>query len=60
MTHFDGLDEVGCAVGHLFGALDELSLSNWVGCFRGGESAGVAQGRSMFGNNSGGREDLGK
>lgn len=59
-AHFDGLDKVGCAVRHLFGTLDKLSLSNRVGCFGGGEAAGIAEGGGVFGNNSGSREDLGK
>lgn len=30
--HLDSFDQVGCAVGHLLGRLDKMSLGSWVGC----------------------------
>lgn len=42
--HLDGLHQVGCAVGHLLGRLDELALGHRVGGAGGCQTARVAQG----------------
>lgn len=54
----DGFDEVGCGVGHLFGWLDKLSPSHWVGSFRRGQATGVTESRGVLGYNCGCRQDL--
>lgn len=50
-SYLDGFDQVGGAVGHLLGRLDEVPLGSRVGRLRGGQPAGVAQCRRVLSDN---------
>lgn len=50
-SYLDGFDQVGGAVGHLLGRLNEVPLGSWVGRLGGGQSAGVAQCRCVLSDN---------
>ena len=56
----DSFDQVGRAVGHLFGRLDKVSLGNGVGCLGGRQAAGVTQSRGVLCHYGGCRENLGE
>lgn len=58
LSHLDGLHQVGRAVGHLLGRLDEVPLGHGVGRFGRCDAAGVAQGRGVLGHDGGRRQDL--
>lgn len=42
-SYLYSFDQVGCAVGHLLGRLDKVSLGCGVGCLGGGQATGVAK-----------------
>lgn len=53
MSYLYCFDKVSCAVGHLFGRLDKVPLGHRVGCFGGGQAAGIAQSRGVLCNYGG-------
>lgn len=56
--NLDGLDKIGCAVGHLLGRLYELALGSRIGGTSRSQAAAVTQSGGVFGHNGGCREHL--
>ncbi len=53
LLYLDVLDQVCCAVGHLLGSLNKVSLRHRVGCLGAGHLAGIAEHAGVLGNDSG-------